>query len=250
MQNVVAIIPARYGSTRLPGKPLADIGGKPMIRRVYEQAAKSDLVRRVIVATDDERIAAAVRAFGGEVSLTPADIESGTDRCAVVASKLDADIIVNVQGDEPLMPPAVISGAVRPFLQDPGIMMGTVVKPITDPADLGNPAIVKVVLDRRDNALYFSRSAVPFVRDESSIGKWLAGHTFYRHFGLYIYRRDFLLTYTRLKMTPLEKAERLEQLRALEYGYTIHAVVTQEESIAVDTADDLERVRTILKNQQ
>ncbi len=249
MTSVAAIIPARFGSTRLPAKPLADICGKPMIQRVCEQVSKSPVINRVIVATDDMRIATVVEDFGGEVIMTSVDIQSGSDRCAAVAKQIEADIIVNVQGDEPLISPVMIDEAVQPFLQDPMITMGTVVRQITNEEDLKNPSVVKAVLDLHGNALYFTRSVVPYIRDNESGENWVTQHAFYKHFGLYVYKKNFLLTYTQLKPTPLEKAERLEQLRVLEYGYKIHCVITNEESIAVDTPDDLERVRKIYQQK-
>jgi 3-deoxy-manno-octulosonate cytidylyltransferase (CMP-KDO synthetase) len=243
---VVAVIPARFGSQRLPGKPLADLGGRPMIRHVYERVARSAIVRRVIVATDDERIVTAVRAFGGEAIMTPADLPSGTDRVACVARSLDdADIVVNVQGDEPLIPAAMIDEAVRPLIDDPSVVCATLVKQITGEAELVNPAVVKVVRALNGDALYFSRAPVPVVRDGRPPDLH-GGTPWYRHIGLYVFRRQFLLTLAGLPPTPLEQAERLEQLRILEHGYRIRATITTYDSIAVDTPADLERVRRML----
>jgi 3-deoxy-manno-octulosonate cytidylyltransferase (CMP-KDO synthetase) len=245
--RVVAVIPARYASTRLPGKPLADIDGKPMIRHVVERVGRASLVSAVIVATDDDRIAAAVTAFGGTAVMTSPDLASGTDRVAAVAATLpDADIIVNVQGDEPLIPAAMVDEAIRPLVDDPEITCGTLVRAVTADADLTNAAVVKVVLDGRGDALYFSRSAIPFLRDVRLMD-WTRTHTFYRHIGLYVFRRGFLLTLARLPQTPLERAEKLEQLRMLEAGGRIRATVTTYDSIAVDTPDDLERVRRMMR---
>ncbi|MFB3881866.1 MAG: 3-deoxy-manno-octulosonate cytidylyltransferase [Armatimonadota bacterium] len=233
MAEAVIIIPARYGSTRFPGKPLAPLWGKPIIQHVWERATQSRLCHRVIVATDDERIAAAARGFGAEVAMTRPDHPSGTDRVAEVAETLTADLIVNVQGDEPLVDPAAIDATVAPLLADPAIPMGTLAAPCEDVADLANPNVVKVVMDRDGFALYFSRLPIPFVRD---------GHgdtTKYRHIGLYVYRREFLLGLAKLAPTPLEQTEKLEQLRVLEHGHKIRVVVVDKASPGVDTPTDL-----------
>ena len=243
--RTVVIIPARFGSTRLPGKPLAEIAGKPMIQHVYERAQRAQLVHDVIVATDDLRIITAVEKFGGRAVITPPDAPSGSDRIAHVASRLpDAEIIVNVQGDEPFLPPAMIDEAIRPLHADPQVRVGTLARRIEDAVTLQDPAVVKVVLDSNGNALYFSRSPIPFGRD-MTMTELLAGIPVYRHIGLYVYRREFLLHYTRLAQTPLEQAEKLEQLRILEHGYPIRVAVTTHHSIAVDTPSDLERARAL-----
>jgi 3-deoxy-manno-octulosonate cytidylyltransferase (CMP-KDO synthetase) len=246
---IIGIIPARYGSTRLPAKALADICGKPMVQRVYEQAKKSRLISRVIVATDDTRIEKAVLGFGGEVMMTPVSCTSGSDRCAVAAQTIDADLIVDIQGDEPLITPAMIDGAIQPLIDDQTIPLGTIVRPIAVPDELRDPGVVKVVMDRKGFALYFSRSVIPFVRDTADVAQWINRCRFYKHFGLYVFRKDFLMQYSRLQVTELEKAESLEQLRALEHGYKIHVAVTQDDSIAVDTAEDLSRVVNIIKGE-
>jgi 3-deoxy-manno-octulosonate cytidylyltransferase (CMP-KDO synthetase) len=239
--QTIAIIPARFASTRFPGKALADLDGRPMIEHVYRRVAQSRVVSRVIVATDDLRIAKAVNGFGGEVRLTRADHPSGTDRLAEVATKLDCDIVVNVQGDEPLLDPRAIDEAVAPFSADAGVHMTTLYRRITDHEELKNPNIVKVTLDRAGFALYFSRSPIPYVRDPR--GGW---PPLYRHIGLYAYRRSALLVLAALEPTPLERAESLEQLRALEHGIRIKAVETTHDSIGVDTPEDLEHVRRLL----
>ena len=242
-EQIVAIIPARFASERLPGKPLADIAGKPMIQHVVERVRTSSLIDDVIVATDDERIAAAVRAFGGRTVMTDPALRSGTDRIAIVAAQLpDAAIVVNVQGDEPLIHPAMVDEAVRPLLEDPQLNVATLVHRVTDPADLENPAVVKVVLDHQRNCLYFSRSLIPFPRDIAPDER--LRHTLYwKHVGLYVFRRAFLLRIASLPQTNLEKAEKLEQLRILEHGERIRASITGHESLPVDTPGDLERVR-------
>ncbi|MRR13571.1 3-deoxy-manno-octulosonate cytidylyltransferase [bacterium] len=245
--KIVAIIPARYGSQRLPGKPLALIAGRPMIEHVVRRAEKATRVAEVIVATDDERIAAAVRGFGGEVEMTRADHPTGTDRLAEVAARIDTTLIVNVQGDEPLIDPRMIDQAVAPVWRNPGVSMGTLKTRITSVEEYLSPNVVKVVTDRNGFALYFSRASIPHPRD-------LAGRleeTFprlevFKHIGLYVYRRDFLLAYPKLSATPLEEMEKLEQLRALEHGFKIKVAETRLTSVGVDTPEDLERVRQML----
>jgi 3-deoxy-manno-octulosonate cytidylyltransferase (CMP-KDO synthetase) len=244
--EIVVIIPARYASARLPGKPLAPIAGKPMIQHVYERAARATLVRDVLVATDDERIARAVETFGGRVLMTPQEIRSGSDRIAHVARGLiTASVIVNVQGDEPLIEPSMIDAAIRPLAEDPSLLMSTLVRVIDTTGDLHNPAIVKVVLDRQDFCLCFSRSAIPYLRDAGT-AEWHRHHRYYQHIGLYVYRREFLLEFAQMRQTPLELAEKLEQMRVLEHGYRIKAVVTTERSIPVDTPEDLTHVRSLI----
>jgi 3-deoxy-manno-octulosonate cytidylyltransferase (CMP-KDO synthetase) len=238
--TVVAIIPARYESSRFPGKALADIGGHPMIEHVYRRASSARGVDQVIVATDDRRIADAVSAFGGQVRMTSADHPSGTDRLAEVAADLACDIVVNVQGDEPLIEPAMIEEAVAPVAADPGLQMATLRRRIEDPAELQDPNVTKVVVDREGYALYFSRAPIPFTRAGClPAPAW-------RHVGLYVYRRECLLRLTALPPTAMEQAEALEQLRALEYGIRIKAVETAHDSIGVDTLDDLARVRRLM----
>jgi len=239
----VAIIPARYESTRLPGKALADIGGRPMVEHVYRRTAAARSLGGVIVATDDQRIVDAVRAFGGNVCLTRSTHQSGTDRIAEVAEALACPIIVNVQGDEPLIDPADIDAAVSPFAGDPDLQMSTLRFRIEDDAEALDPNVVKVVVDRNGYALYFSRAPIPTMRKTGTA-------PFYKHIGLYAYRRDFLLRFAALEPTPLEQAERLEQLRALEHGYRIKAVETRHDSIGVDSEADLIRVRQLVATGQ
>jgi 3-deoxy-manno-octulosonate cytidylyltransferase (CMP-KDO synthetase) len=244
--DIIAVIPARYGSTRFPGKALAPIRDKPMIRWVYERTKQSRLVTRVIVATDDERIRQAVNAFGGEAVMTSAGHATGTDRIAEVVRSIACDIVVNVQGDEPLIHPDMIDQAVRPLVNDPSIPMGTVCRKIDDRREAFDPNVVKVVFDANSFALYFSRAPIPWDRDEwagrSSLeGLPLAG-TMYKHIGLYVYRRDFLLAYAAMGQTRLEGVEKLEQLRALESGYRIKTVVTEHESFGVDIPGDLSKI--------
>ncbi len=233
------MIPARYESTRLPGKPLALIHGKPMIQHVYERTRAVDLVDRVLVATDDARIAAAVRSFKGDVVMTSPRHQSGTDRIAEAARGLDADIVVNVQGDLPFLDAAVVHAAVALMRDDTALPMATVKTPIRDGEEMANPNVVKVVTDRDGYALYFSRSPLPYWRGAAG------GVLGYRHIGLYVYRRDFLLRFARLAPTPLECAEKLEQLRALEWGFRIKVAETAGDGIEVDTPQDLERARAV-----
>lgn len=245
---VVAIIPARYASTRLPGKPLAAIGGKPMIQHVYENAAKARVLDRVIVATDDRRIEGAVRGFGGEVMMTSKRHRSGTDRLAEVARKLKAEWVVNVQGDLPFIKAETISRAVRPMLRNRSIPMGTVCSPIYDEGEWRNPNIVKVVKDRNGFAIYFSRALIPYPRNVVSQASTGTGRVWgYRHLGLYVYRRDFLLRFARLRPTGLEQTESLEQLRALYYGYRIFVADVDDHSVEVDTPADLRRAQLYWK---
>jgi 3-deoxy-manno-octulosonate cytidylyltransferase (CMP-KDO synthetase) len=238
--QVVAVIPARYEATRLPGKPLADIAGRPMIEHVYRRAAAARGVDAVVVATDDERIASAVRGFGGMVAMTSAAHRTGTDRIAEVAAGLPCDIVVNLQGDEPLIEAETIEAVIAPLLSDPMLEMSTACVAIADRSDYDNPNVVKLVKDRTGRALYFSRAPVPHFRSDP--GPRIP-HPVYKHIGLYGYRRTFLLKFATLAQTPLERTESLEQLRALEHGYRIQTVETRYDSVGVDTPEDLERVR-------
>jgi 3-deoxy-manno-octulosonate cytidylyltransferase (CMP-KDO synthetase) len=233
------VIPARFASTRFPGKPIAELWGKPLVQHVYERARQARLASRVIIATDDTRIATIARDFGAEVAMTRADHPSGTDRVAEVAASIIADLWVNVQGDEPLLQPEMIDAAIAPLAADPSIPMGTLCCPIEEAAELANPNVVKVVFDQDGFALYFSRLPIPFVRDHGP------GVARYRHIGLYAYRRDFLLQVGRLAPTPLERAEKLEQLRVLEHGHRIKVVVVPHTSPGVDTPADLERLQAM-----
>ena len=250
---IVAIIPARFASARLPGKPLSDIHGKLMVQHVYERACHARRVGRVLVATEDDRIAEAVRAFGGEAILTSPDHATGTDRLAEAAAGLDAEIVVNVQGDEPMLDPATIDAAIEPLLGDSTLPMATLSVPLTEVEEMLSPAVVKVVTNASHHALYFSRSPIPFVRGQgtgdprsaaaAAVKRGLAR----KHLGLYVYRRATLLGFPTLPKAPLEEAEQLEQLRALYHGIRIHVVPWSGESgVAVDTPEDLERVRFLM----
>ncbi len=246
MQATV-IIPARYGSTRFPGKPLADKTGKPLIQHVVEQVRKADSVTRIVVATDDRRIFDAVTGFGGEAVMTRADHPNGTSRLAEAVELLDASsptpqassLIVNVQGDEPEIEPGVIDQLVQGLADDPDAPMATLASPFADDEDPADPNIVKLIVDRHGHALYFSRSLIPYFRDAPS---QISNHKsqILKHPGLYAYRRDFLLKYVTLAPTPLEEAEKLEQLRALEYGYKIRVIQTTVRHHGIDTPEQYE----------
>ncbi|MCR5176183.1 MAG: 3-deoxy-manno-octulosonate cytidylyltransferase [Anaerovibrio sp.] len=234
--NTLCIIPARYASTRLPGKPLADIAGKPMIVRVYQQAAKAKRITDVIAAVDDKRVYDAVVNNGGKAMMTAKNHPTGTDRLAeVAAAHPEAELIINVQGDEPLIEPAIIDALARAFDEDPDLQMATVKSPILDKAEIDNPNNVKVVTDKKDYALYFSRSVLPFFRENTGV-------KVYKHIGIYAYKRDFLLRYAKMEPTDLERTESLEQLRALENGYRIKVIETDFHFVGVDTPEDLELV--------
>jgi 3-deoxy-manno-octulosonate cytidylyltransferase (CMP-KDO synthetase) len=245
MEEVVGVIPARYNSTRLPGKPLADIGGKPMIQWVWEQVRKSRCLSRLIVATDDERIEETVLGFGGVCVMTPGHLKSGTDRVAWAARPFSEEIVVNIQGDEPFIEPANIDLVAGILLDNPDAVMGTLVKKLTDYRELISPNTAKVVMNSDMNAMYFSRSPVPFYRDGTEPSEWPGKAPYYKQIGIYSYRRDFLQQFAGWEATPLEKAEKLEQLRVLERGFSIQVAETFSESICVDTPEDLETARKI-----
>jgi 3-deoxy-manno-octulosonate cytidylyltransferase (CMP-KDO synthetase) len=236
---VIAVVPARYGSSRLPAKALAEIGGVPMVVRVWRQASKAQSLSRVVVATDDERIAAPVREAGAEAIMTSSAHLSGTDRVAEVAALLHADLYVNVQGDLPFIEPADLDALVAPMRDDETIAMATLATPIIDALEWNNPSVVKVVCGADGNALYFSRSPIPHMRDGGMPKQAL------RHIGVYAYRRDFLMKFAALPEGVLERVEKLEQLRALEHGYTIRVVASVKPSLEVDTAADLARARDV-----
>lgn len=250
----VAIIPARYASTRLPGKPLLPINKIPMIMHVVERARRAELVSRVIVATDDKRIFDAVRSHGAEARMTSSRAASGTDRVAEVAATLDQALIVNVQGDEPLIDPSTIDAAIRPLVEESGIEISTTSEPVTSVEDVFNPAVVKVVTDARGFALYFSRSAIPHVRPapgltlEEALRRDLGLLSNYRkHSGIYAYSSGFLQLFARTPESPLERLEALEQLRAIENGYKVRVVRVEHRSTGVDTEQDYERVKRLIE---
>lgn len=240
--KIIGIVPARLAAVRLPNKPLLDICGKPMIQRVWERVRMARSLEDVIVATPDEAIAAAVEAFGGRAAMTSAEHRSGTDRLAEVARGLDVEIVVNIQGDEPLIDPAAIDAAVQPLLDDTALQM-TSLMCVCPAEEIVNPATVKVVTDPRGRALYFSRATIPYRRNAESALPVM------QHIGLYAYRRDFLLTFASLPPTPLEMTESLEQLRAIENGHAIQMVQVPRAPLSVDTQEDLDRVRRIVSRE-
>jgi 3-deoxy-manno-octulosonate cytidylyltransferase (CMP-KDO synthetase) len=242
-REVVIVIPARYGSTRLPGKPLVLLAGKPMIQHVYERAKLSEQADRVIVATDDERIVKAVESFGGTARMTRLDHRTGTERVAEVAAHEKGDIFVNVQGDEPLLDPVAVDTAVNALLEEPVAAISTVATPIKTPADIMDPNVVKTVLDFDNNGLYFSRAPIPWVRDTAS--KIQVRHL--KHLGLYVFQRDALLEYPTLPQGELERIEQLEQLRWLENGWKIRVAEVEHDAVSVDVPEDVARVEKLLQ---
>jgi 3-deoxy-manno-octulosonate cytidylyltransferase (CMP-KDO synthetase) len=242
-KEVVIVIPARFGSTRLPGKPLAMLAGKPMIQRVYERAKMAQRANRVIVATDDERIVQVVQDFGGTVRMTRSDHRTGTERVAEVAAHEKGDVFVNVQGDEPLLDPNAVDTAVDALLEEPAAAIATVATLIKTPADIMDPHVVKTVLDFDNNGLYFSRAPIPWVRDTAS--KIQVRHL--KHLGLYVFQRDALLEYPTLPQGELERIEQLEQLRWLENGWKIRVAEVQHDAVSVDVPDDVTRVEKLLQ---
>jgi 3-deoxy-manno-octulosonate cytidylyltransferase (CMP-KDO synthetase) len=244
--QVVVVIPARYASTRLPGKPLVPLAGTSMIQRVYERARQAKTVHRVIVATDDERIIKAVETFGGEARMTRAEHRTGTERVAEVAAHVSGDVFVNVQGDEPLLDPAAVDTAVGALLEEPAASIATVATPIKHAADIMDPNVVKTVLDFDSNALYFSRAPVPWVRDAAT--KIRVRHL--KHLGLYVFQREALLEYPTLPQGELEKIEQLEQLRWMENGWKIRVAEVEHDAVSVDVPADVERVEKLLRESR
>lgn len=241
---VLGIIPARYGSSRLEGKPLKDICGKPMIQHVYERVQQSCLLNEIIVATDDERIVTAVNNFGGKAKMTSIEHKNGTDRIAEVAKNIEADIVVNIQGDEPLIDARMIDEAIQPMLDDKDLKACTLCRPILSDEDVHSPHVVKTLFDLNGNALLFSRAPIPYPRNREL-------YKAYEHIGVYVYRKDFLMQYIKMPQTPLEITESLEQLRILENGIRMKVVevTVPYEGLSVDTQEDLDRVREIIKQR-
>lgn len=242
--KVTVVIPARYASTRLPGKPLVSLDGQPMIQRVYARAALAKRVDTVIVATDDERIVKAVQGFGGQVRMTRPDHRTGTERVAEVAAHVEGAVFVNVQGDEPLLDPAAIDAAIAALLEEPEAAIATVATPVRLPGDIMDPHVVKTVLDFDSNALYFSRAPIPWVRDTA--GKIQVRHL--KHLGLYAFQREALLEYPTLPQGELERIEQLEQLRWLENGWKIRVAEVEQDAVSVDLPEDIARVEKLLQN--
>ena len=243
--NVLAIIPARFGSTRLPGKPLASIAGKPMIQHVVERVRRAELVKSILVATDDERIKKAVEGFGGQAILTRPDHRTGTDRVAEVAAHVNAELYVNIQGDEPLIDPGTVDSVLAAMLEDESVQIATPCTAITQPNEIMDPNIVKVARDFDGNGLYFSRAPIPWVRDT----KIPIAARHWKHIGLYAFRRDTLLEFPTLPPGELEHIEQLEQLRWLENGFRIRVVETDYDAVSVDVPADIERVEKILRER-
>ena len=240
--RVIGIIPARWASTRFEGKVLAKIKGKPMIEHVWTRCRLSRRLNDVWIACDDQRILKAAEGFGAQAVMTSPDHDSGTDRIAEAAAGLKADIIINIQGDEPLIHPGTIDDLAAALMNDSSILMATVIKAIASSEELTNPHVVKVVIDQENNALYFSRSVIPFNRDNQGFD----AIRYYKHLGIYGYRKDFLMRFSRMPKSRLEKAERLEQLRALEAGVKIKTVLTTMETVGVDTPEDMARVEKLI----
>lgn len=244
--NVIGVIPARYDSSRFPGKPLVDIDGKSMIQRVYEQCSKSISISKLIVATDDQRIADHVRLFGGNVTLTSNKHQSGTDRCAEVADNYpEFDILINIQGDEPMINPDQIDLLCKCF-KNPQASIATLVKKIGSNDELFNENTPKVILNKNSEAILFSRTAIPFLRGKAK-ENWIEQYTFYKHIGIYGFKTETLKILSNLPLSTLESAEALEQLRWIENGYRIHAAITDKESQAIDTPEDLEKLLKWIK---
>ena len=241
--QILGVIPSRYASTRLPGKPLADIGGKSMIRRVYEQAKQAPSLYRVVVATDHLDIRQEVESFRGEVMMTKDTHPSGTDRCAEVVQQLgeQVDYVINIQGDEPFIHPDEIE-ALATLLKEKQPDLGTLIKPIVHTEVLADPSKIKVVVNTNGEALYFSRQAIPYLRS-APMGEWLEHHTYYRHLGMYAYQAQVLQAIAKLPPSSLEQAESLEQLRWMEHGYRIHVALSPHDSFSIDTPEDLKRAR-------
>jgi 3-deoxy-manno-octulosonate cytidylyltransferase (CMP-KDO synthetase) len=244
--RVVVVIPARYASTRLPGKPLLSLAGKPMVQRVYERAKQAQTVHSVIVATDDQRILDAVHSFGGEARMTRSDHRTGTERVAEVAAREPGDIFVNVQGDEPLIDPLAIDTAVGALLEEPPAQIATVATPIRHAGDIMDPHVVKTVLDFDDNALYFSRAPIPWIRDTQQ----KVHVKYWKHLGLYVFQRDALLEYPTLPQGELEKIEQLEQLRWLENGWHIRVAEVPHDAVSVDIPEDVARAEKLLQEEK
>lgn len=238
--NAIGVIPARWASTRFEGKVLAEIGKKTIIQYVWERAKESKLLDDLIVAADNEKVVDIVKKFGGKVCYTSPDQPSGTDRIAEVVNPIDVKIVVNIQGDEPMVRGIMIDDLIRALLEDEEAQMATLVKRIEDSKDISNPNVVKVVVDKNGYALYFSRSPIPYIREKGD------SFEFYKHIGMYAYTKDFLFTYTNLPSSKLEHAEKLEQLRVLEHGFKIKTVETAFDTIGIDTPEDLERLRNII----
>ena len=244
--KVVGVIPARYSSTRFEAKVLADIMGKPMIQWVWERAKQVKILDELIIACDDERVAEVAKGFGAQVVMTAKGHVSGTDRVAEVVNPIEVGVVVNIQGDEPMIHPTMIDSVARAILFDSSISVATIIRKIENPQDVNDPHVVKVVKDKNDFALYFSRSPIPFLARSSDI----TAPVYFKHIGLYGYSKDFLFTYKNMAASSLERTEKLEQLRILEDGYKIKVIETKYDTIGVDTPEDLEKVKEYLKAEK
>lgn len=244
-QNVVIIIPARYASTRLPGKPLVNINGKPLIQMVYERASGIKKASEIIIATDDRRIEQAVKGFAARVVMTPSNLRSGSERVGFVAKTIDADIVMNLQGDEPLIPTEAVDEAIRILQNDAQLNVSTLACPLTTADEWRNPSVVKVLVNSQMDAIYFSRSAIPFFRDSDfrPVAQLL------KHIGVYIYRKEFLMRLLDWDETPLERVEKLEQLRILEHGQKIRVIKSEKNSFGVDTPEDVAYIEKLIKDK-
>lgn len=242
--NVLGVIPARYNSTRLPGKPLKTLKGESLIQRVYENALKNKLINELVVATDDNRILEHVESFNGKAILTPSDLPSGTDRAAYVAKSYDCDIVVNIQGDEPFLSHEIIDDCIRSLVDNDNLLVSTAARSGISEQELNDPDVVKVLLSRKNEAIYFSRQNIPYIRLN---GKSIINHPAFVHIGLYIYRKDFLLRFIEMPVSKLEQLEQLEQLRILENGYKIKVIITDKYSFGIDTFEDLIKAEEILQ---
>lgn len=241
--RVVGIIPSRYASTRLPKKSLKKLGEKSIVQHVYEKAIQVELFDDVIVATDHEEIVSEVKSFGGNVMMTSDQHETGTDRIAEVAQNIECDIVVNIQGDEPFIKPQTIQNCFEPLIKDDSIVMATLKHLIDNPEEIEDPNVVKVITDINDDALYFSRSPIPFYRIQEDV-------YYYRHIGIYAYRKEFLIEFAKMPQTPLARKESLEQLRALENGYKIRVLSTEDHPLGIDTEEDYQKAKQIMKDQK
>ncbi len=245
-QTIIGVIPARYASQRLPAKLTLEIDGKPIIQHTYENALQSKLTQEIIIAVDDDRLAQLCESFGAKYFMTPSNLNSGSDRVAyIVKNFINADIVINIQGDEPFISGKVIDKSIEPLLFDSSVEVSTLITQISDYKDLENPSVVKVVFDYENYALYFSRSKIPFIRDAKTQKQFINSGLYFKHIGLYTYRKNALLRFTSFEQTDLEKAEKLEQLRMLEMGMKIKVVPTDYSSISIDTLEDLKQARKI-----
>lgn len=250
-KKIIAIIPARYGSVRLPGKVLLEIDGKPIIQYVYENVSKSRLIDDIIVATDDQKVVDAVESFGGRAILTPSELKSGSDRIAYVAKDLqNTEIIVNVQGDEPLISFEMIDSTISLLIDDENILVGTPIKRIVNTEDLINPNVVKVVIDNFGNAIYFSRSPIPYFRVSKELNEWVKTGNYFKHIGIYVFQREFLMKFSKMEESKLEKLEKLEQLRIIENGYKIRTTITEYENFSIDTIEDFEKIKNVITKRK